>query len=87
MDETMQNSLECRYFGMCEYAYECYCDGEENTCFNYEPMPNVDELLRLADELKEESDKDRYYHPNVADIYSRVYSSCGVYDRYDAEGE
>lgn len=73
---------ECRYYGMCELVYEYGCDGEEDTCFNYEKMPDVDKLLELADELKKESDKDEFYHPNAFDVYSRIYASLGIYDFY-----
>lgn len=73
---------ECRYYGMCELVYGCGCDGEEDTCFNYEKMPDVNKLLELADELKKESDKDEFYHPNVFDIYSCIYASLGIYDFY-----
>lgn len=44
---------ECRYYGMCELAYGYGCDGEEDTCFNYEKMPNEDKLLELADDCEE----------------------------------
>lgn len=44
---------KCRYYRMCEDAYERWCDGEEYTCYNYEKMPNVDKLLELADDCEE----------------------------------
>lgn len=43
---------ECRFFDMCETAWDIGCDGaEDNACSQFEPMPDVDALRRLADEL------------------------------------
>ena len=61
--------LECRYYGNC-YFMECdvpdICDGKgccvsyrnghdvETVCSYYEPMPDVEALLKLAEKLEEE---------------------------------
>ena len=40
---------ECRFYGMCETAYDIGCDGTEDTaCAYFEPMPDVDALASLA---------------------------------------
>lgn len=44
---------ECRYYGMCERAYEQGCHGEYMTCWSYEPMLNMHEL---SNELKKIAD-------------------------------
>lgn len=57
--------MECRNFGNCLWIgeYGCYCDGhlpefdgKRTDCREYEPMPDVDALLRIAQVL-ESADK------------------------------
>lgn len=54
--------LECRYKGQCRIEYDtdfdvCYpCIGDwGDTCAEYEPMPDVDALAKLADELEKDA--------------------------------
>ena len=43
---------ECRFFDMCETAWDIGCDGSEDTaCSLFEPMPDTKALLALADEM------------------------------------
>ena len=50
--------LECRFKGWCRIEYDadfdvcypCVGDGAE-TCIEYEPMPDVEALLKLAEEI------------------------------------
>ena len=49
---------ECRYYGMCARRTGSRnlprsCDARN--CWMFRPMPNVDALLALADELEEET--------------------------------
>lgn len=54
--------LECRYHGWCRLEYDndfgvccpCIGDGVE-ACMAYEPMPDVEALTALADELEEDA--------------------------------
>ena len=61
---------ECRYHGWCRIEYDndfgvccpCIGDGVE-TCMMYEPMPDVESLLKLANEMSvEKGDIWRWRH-------------------------
>lgn len=47
---------ECRYWGMCRICYGFACDGTSATCDRYEPMPDVEALLELAEDCDEMRD-------------------------------
>lgn len=77
---------ECRYKGWCRIEYDtdfdvcypCIGDGSE-TCAEYEPMPDVKALLKLADEIE---DNDVTYCVStqyVLDDYARrIREACGA---------
>lgn len=58
---------ECRYKGLCridfdidfDVCYPCVGDGAD-TCFHYEPMPDVKALKGLADEMQGHADAEGY---------------------------
>lgn len=82
---------ECRYYGMCERAYEYGCDGEEYTCFNYESIPDVDKLLELADDCEERMKFGKehisngmaheYYGNIICDVIDYIRKECKGYAR------
>lgn len=82
---------ECRYYGMCERAYEYGCDGEEYTCFNYESMPDVERLLELADDCEERMKFGKkhissgmahdYYGNILRDVIDYIRKECKGYAR------
>ena len=50
--------LECRFKGRCtierdtDFPVCCPCSGDgPEVCFAYEPMPDIDKLLRIADSI------------------------------------
>lgn len=58
--------LECRYKGQCRIEYDtdfdaCYpCIGDwGDTCARYEPMPDVEALTSLADDMERIADENR----------------------------
>lgn len=58
--------LECRYKGQCRIEYDtdfdaCYpCVGDwGDTCARYEPMPDVEALTALADDMERIADENR----------------------------
>lgn len=67
---------ECRYYCMCEDAYEHGCNGIDNICWNYEPMPDRDALIRIADKIL-------FYIQNKPNsdylwkIYFGIVNACG----------
>ena len=67
---------ECRFFPWCSYIEDHGCT--KDSCRHYQPMPDVDALLKLADEIE---DNDVTYCVStqyVLDSYaSRIREACG----------
>ena len=86
--------LECRYYGNC-YFMECdvpdICDGKghcvsyrnghhvETVCSYYEPMPDVEAMLKLTDEL-ERPMRDGGYSKRIA---RRIREALGDRDGHE----
>lgn len=82
--------LECRYKGQCRIEYDtdfdvCYpCIGDwGDTCARYEPMPDVDALRAMADELDmcadgcRRSDRAPLTAEEVWECARRLREACG----------
>lgn len=80
---------ECRYKGQCRIEYDtdfdvcypCIGDGSE-ACAEYEPMPDVDALEALADEMEGWALTCDHYDRRVAPIdvaryAARIREACG----------
>lgn len=42
---------KCRYYPLCKDIDTYCCDGEY-TCYQYEPMPDVNKLLKIAEDYE-----------------------------------
>lgn len=63
---------ECRYFPECQRLNEtgdswipCTGGSDGTRCHGYEPMPDVDALAKLADEIWENADLSRELHSEM----------------------
>ena len=76
---------ECRYYAMCDRAVDDWlpCDGTDDgtVCGHFEPMPDVQALLELADDV-EDSVKGVGAEGPLAwmflDIAKSIRKACGV---------
>lgn len=83
---------ECRYNGNCCVMYhrpfdsdELPCDGyDEDICSLYEPMPDVDALLALADEMEFDGaralDDGDWCKPLLVEYAHRIREALGAQD-------
>lgn len=79
---------ECRYFPECQRCNEvgdswipCVGGSDGTRCSCYEPMPDVDAIAKLADELEREGLKGWASGPvNVGRYAARIRETLGVDD-------
>lgn len=83
---------ECRYFPECQRCNEvgdswlpCAGGADGTRCKGYEPMPDVEALLALADEMQGYADGaasgDGFPYVNAGSLWSyadRIREACGV---------
>lgn len=76
---------ECRFFQECARCNEIGdlwfpCDGgaDGTRCAAYEPMPDIDALLELADDLEKDGLEGWAVKVNVGDYAKRIREALGV---------
>ena len=73
---------ECRFFPWCSYIEDHGCT--KDSCRHYQPMPDVDALLALAEEMQGYADGaasgDGFPYVNAGSLWSyadRIREACG----------
>ena len=75
---------ECRFFPWCSYIEDHGCT--KDSCRHYQPMPDVDALLALADKVVADTEEDVRSEDLVSawqagealrDVASKIREACG----------
>ena len=69
---------ECRFFPWCSYIEDHGCT--KDSCRHYQPMPDVDALLALAEDVDGAADDSGGFEPladMLLDIAGRIREACG----------
>ena len=70
---------ECRFFPWCSYIEDHGCT--KDSCRRHQPMPDVDALLTLADEIEfdgaEALDDEDWCKPLLVEYARRIREACG----------